>query len=143
MDVLRFEHDEKHKRELFGWIGEACASAAVRSELGSPITSRPGDVWFLAVEKKRLLGFCGVSLFPKTKKAKLHGMVVLDPSKNGATEEALHTSSWIEAMGHGVEELQTVDKEEKRTFLEGQGWKVVGNRGKQYRIFSKTLEVAV
>ena len=140
MDILRFEHDEKHKRELFGWIGEACASAAVRAELGGPITSSPGNVWFLAVEGKRLLGFCGVSVSPKTKKAKLHGMVVLEPTKNGAIEETLHTSAEIEAMGRGAGELLSVDKEEKRKTFETLGWKAIGERGKQYRIFSKTLE---
>lgn len=141
MDTLRFEHDEKHKRELFGWIGEACASPAVRAELGGPITSRPGDVWFLAVEGERLLGFCGVSVSTKTKKAKIHGLVILDPTKKGEVEERLHMSAEVEAKGRRAEELLSVDKEEKQKTFETLGWKVVGERGKQYRIFSKTLEV--
>ena len=141
MDILRLEHDEKHKRELFGWIGEACASASVRAELGGPITSSPGDVWFVAVEGKRLLGFCGLSISEKTKKAKLHGMVVLDPS-NGLMDERLHMSAEVEAKGSGrANELLFVDKGTKQRDFENQGWKVIGERGKLYRIFSKTLEV--
>nr|EES51962.1 MAG: hypothetical protein UBAL3_95390023 [Leptospirillum ferrodiazotrophum] len=141
MDVLRFPHDDKNKRDLFGWIGEVCASASVRAELGAPVTSAPGDVWFVAVEGKRLLGFCGVSIL-KNRKAKLHGMVVLAPSQK-SIEETLKTMAEVEAIGHGATEILVVDKETRQKEYEGQGWKVIGDRGKQYRLFSKALEVPV
>lgn len=139
MKTLTFTHSDTEKKELFAWIGEACASAAVRNELGAPITSTPGDIWILAVEGEALHGFCAVTV-QKNGKAKMHGFYSDLSGKAGMAESMLIPAAEQQAMALGAKSIHVVDFVERRRVYEFQGWKAGIERGKRFRDYSKELK---
>lgn len=59
MQIKKFVHDDscEQNRELFGFIGEFCACEKTRNVLGAMISSRPGQVWYVAVEGSAVYAF--------------------------------------------------------------------------------------
>ena len=139
MHVLVFTHGDTDKKELFGWIGEACASAEVRNTLGAPITSSPGDTWLLAIDGGVLQGFCAITLL-KSGKAKLHAFHSELSSKSGQAETALIKEAVKQAKNLGANSINVVDYTERHKVYEMQGWKAGVERGKRFRDYSKGLE---
>ncbi len=64
MRIETFTHSPRRdqNRRLFGLIGEFCANDAIRKILGAAITSRPGQVWFVALEGRAVLAFASLRL---------------------------------------------------------------------------------
>jgi hypothetical protein len=139
MKILSIPHTTKQRRELFAWIGETCASAAVRKALGAPITSTIGkDIWFLAVDGETLLGLCAVQIPKDGKPAKLHGFYVYD-SRRGAVPERLLAAAENYAGGEKAGEITAVDAIEQIPVYEAAGWTVGEQRGQKYRNLGKAL----
>ncbi|MHB1490002.1 MAG: hypothetical protein ACYCTH_05825 [Cellulomonas sp.] len=139
MHVLVFTHCDADKKTLFGWIGEACASADVRNTLGAPITSSPGDTWLLAIDGEVLQGFCAITLL-KSGKAKLHAFHSELSKKSGQAETALIKEAVNQANKMGAKSISVVDYTERHQVYELQGWKAGVERGKHFRDYSKELE---
>jgi hypothetical protein len=139
MNILVFTHNEQHKKELFGWIGEACASAEVRNTMGAPITSTLGDTWLLAIDNEMLQGFCAITL-QKNGKAKLHAFHSELSSKSGQVESALITEAVKQSGKMGAQSVSVVDYAERYRIYKLQGWKAGVERGKRFRNYSKELE---
>ena len=139
MKTLRFEHKDQDKRELFGWIGEACASAEVRNSLGAPITSSAGDVWLVVTKDNALLGFCAISRLKSRNAARMHALYSVDTALALTVESTLRKAAENEAIAAGASEISTVDKVERVKVYEFNKWQVTGTRGQNYRTSSKQL----
>lgn len=138
MKILTIPHDANNSRKLFGLIGEACASSAIRIALGAPITSTAGkDTWLIAVDDKdAVLGFCALQKLASRKAAKLHALYspedqVVDNLRRAAVELA---GEW------GVKEIGVVDMATRSEEYEVRGWKLEAMRGQQYAAYKLTLE---
>lgn len=59
MRIRKFVHDSncERNRELFSLIGEFCACEKTRDALGAMISSRPGQVWYVAVQGSVVYAF--------------------------------------------------------------------------------------
>ncbi len=138
MNILTLAHNDCDKKELFGWIGEACANPAVRTALGAPITSTPGDVWLLAIDDQKLQGFCAITLL-KSGKAKLHAFHSELSTTSGKVESSLIGAAVKQAEKMGAQSIAVVDYVERHRVYDLQGWKAGVERGKRFREYSKTL----
>lgn len=138
MRILTIPHTLERRRELFAWIGEACASAVVRNALGAPITSALGeDTWLLAIDGDELLGFCAVQMLKSRKAAKLHAFYTY--LRNGKDDDALRDTAARFAAGAGATEISITDHAANADAYSRQGWEVQGARGNQYAVFRKAL----
>jgi hypothetical protein len=43
--------DRIQDKELFGFVGHYISSATIAKELGNPVTSEPGDIWYVAIDE--------------------------------------------------------------------------------------------
>ncbi len=59
MHIEKFVHssNRKQNRDLFSLIGEFGACDATRNALGGTISSRPGQVWYVAVKEQTVYAF--------------------------------------------------------------------------------------
>lgn len=59
MHIEKFVHksNPEDNAQLFSLIGEFCACAATRDALGCMISSRPGQVWYVAAERHEVHAF--------------------------------------------------------------------------------------
>lgn len=137
--VLVFTHCDADKKELFGWIGEACASAEVRNALGAPITSTPGDVWVLAIDNEALQGFCALTL-QKSGKARLHAFYSELSKQSVQVETTLIREAVKQANKMGAKTISVVDYIERHRVYELQGWKAGMERGNRFCDYSKELK---
>lgn len=138
MEILTLTHNDHDKKELFGWIGEACTSASVRNAMGAPITSTSGDVWLLAIDDLKLQGFCAITLL-KSSKAKLHAFHSDLSTKSIKVESALLSAAVKQASNMGATSLNVVDYMERHRVYETQGWTAGIERGKRFCEYSKKL----
>ncbi len=93
MEIRKFVHGEQ-TRELFALVGEYCVDVKIRADLGLPISSAPGDLWFVADDAERgVVGFCVLTQERTGRQAKLHGFyakthIVAKALRKAATEAA-------------------------------------------------------
>ena len=140
MKIQRYEHNDEKKRELFGWIGEACASIAIRNHLGNAISSKPGDVWLLAIEGDQLLGFCSVSPLKSQSAGNLHALYAFPDSKEQAVESKLRKAAVAEAKKMELEAIRITDFRKLKPFYTKDGWKAVGDRGQNYHVYEVVVD---
>lgn len=64
MRIEKFVHESEPEKnaQLFGRIGEFCACATTRDALGCAISSRPGQVWYVAAERHTVHAFGSIRL---------------------------------------------------------------------------------
>ena len=64
MHIKKFTHKAIYgqNRELFGLIGEFCACPATRDALGGMISSRPGQVWYVALQGPTVYAFGSIRI---------------------------------------------------------------------------------
>lgn len=64
MTIRKYVHDRRNdrNRRLFAMIGGYCACEATREALGIAISSRPGQVWFVAVKGRTVLAFGSIRI---------------------------------------------------------------------------------
>ena len=136
MRIFVLPHDEAHKRELFGLIGEFCASSAVRNALGAPISSVSGrDTWLVAMNDDEVTGFCALQALKNGKTAKLHALYGKQPKVTAKLrKEALQLAKIKE-----IQEISVIDRDSLAPVYQAEGW--LGNhvRG-QYVTYSRVVE---
>lgn len=64
MRIKKFVHQSRREqnRELFSLIGEFCACEETKDALGTMISSRPGQVWYVAVEDSAVYAFGSIRM---------------------------------------------------------------------------------
>lgn len=130
-------HDAEHKRELFGLIGEACASAAVHRQLGIPIVSANGDCWIIATDVAgEMAGMCGLSPLKSGASIKLHGLYAGEDAELLTT---LKNEACKQVKKMGAKELLITDQISFKSTYEQEGWQMVGPRGKKYLAYRKEI----
>ena len=138
MDILVFTHDapgSPKTRELFGLVGEFCASATLRAELGTPISSAQGDTWLVAQEREGepVAGFCVVSR-QKNGRARLHALLAPTAALSGALRRAAATH----ARAAGAKTMAHTAPSTQSAAMCKDGWRPAQVRG-QYITFEKDL----
>ena len=102
--------DAQQDRELFSFVGPWTTSREISKELGMPIFSEPGDVWFLSVGPSGTLwGFALIHLFQTTKTAHLRYLYVADG--NARVQSDLLKEALALAKAHDMESIYTNDRE--------------------------------
>ena len=130
-------HEPEHKKELFGLIGEACASMAVHKALGNPITSTRGDTWIVSTnEAGEMTGMCGMSALKSKSSIKLHGLYAGDDEKLASK---LRKEAAKQAKANGASEITITDRLALVATYEKEGWSVIGQRGQNYVAFRKDI----
>ncbi len=140
--IKPFIHNEEQKRDLFGFIGEYCASKFVREVLGGLITSELGQFWFVALTQHgEVMGFA--SILPQKGKAKMaHLCVDLQETPDvvkQALEKNLINVCEEKACQLGLAEIHTVDYVKREQFYFIYGWQKGAVKG-QFATYTKELK---
>ena len=136
MDLLVLTHDAPGSpgtRKLFALVGEYCADASLRSDLGTPISSAPGDAWLIARDGEAVAGFCVVSS-QKNGRAKLHAL----HAPTAAIAGTLRRAAIKQAKAGGAKEIAYTAAPSEAAALRKDGWARGQERG-QYITFTKEL----
>lgn len=129
MKIERIIHNTERRRELFGLIGEFCASRETTNELGAQVTSEPGDVWFIALVAGEVAGFAAIHPQKNGRARMMHLYVVPGVTIQGVDRRLVQACE-TEAKSMGVRELVTVDYGKRQRFYEFNGWRPDGQRGR-------------
>lgn len=136
MDILEFKQGgfgAPETRALFALVGEFCASASIRSDMGAPISSAQGDTWLVAKSGEAVVGFCIVSQ-QKNGIAKLHGLFA--PSADAANK--LLAAAVKAAKNAGATGMTHTAAAAHVAPLKKHGW-VAGPARGQYVTYTKEL----
>jgi GNAT superfamily N-acetyltransferase len=129
---MNLEMMEHSNDELWRLIGRYFASPSIRAELGRPMSSLPGDLWWIAiVDDRSVAGFA--ALRGKNKKAELrHAYVLPAFRRQGIYTELLKARL---AFAHGkYEMLETTATAASLPLLLKCGFVQRGNRGKYAKL---------
>jgi hypothetical protein len=99
MQIMKFTHSSKREQniELFGLIGEFCACEVTRRALSCSISSRPGQVWYVAVEDVAVYAFGSIRLQGKC------GLL------RHLYSPAHHNEAWEAVLRHCIEHARRWD----------------------------------
>lgn len=140
MDTIKryVQGNPQSDRELFGLLGPWVTWNKLHEELGMPITSETGDVWFVATLNKHHLA--GFALARKLKsKPAAHIRFIYAADNPDKTIQALINDMEIWAKKEGIANLHTNDRETTDTWLKA-GYIKNGNPRGSFIRYQKDLK---
>lgn len=138
MNIIRLPHDAEHKRELFGLIGEYCASAEVRASLGGPISSDEQHVWFVALQPDGAVAGFAAAVPQSNARGRIAHLYITAP-KFHALEAKLLRACEKELAGSGRLHLSLIDYARRESFYHVHGWTAGAARG-QFTTYTKEVK---
>lgn len=108
--------DASMDRKLFGFVGARIADAEVHKELGSAITSKPGDYWWLAIGSKSDLR--GFATGRRLKNGTMHLRFIWVGQDGGLVYRALAKRAIEHARSRGFTAVWTNDRASRAEWLE-------------------------
>jgi len=138
--IKRIPHTAATKQELFGLIGEFCASTKVREALGGPISSDENHIWFVAVSPSdEVIGFVAVVPQKGGKAKMVHLYIAIEGKWSAGIQKRLVEACEQEAKDMQDVELHTVDYSAREAWYKIYGWQASGHRGR-FATYSKRLD---
>lgn len=136
MKFITLHHSPEQKKDLFALIGEYCASAEVRANLGGPISSSAGHTWLIALDGDLVAGFAAIHPLKSKDCAVLAHLYAVDG--RDSTRAALMQRAEKLAAKTGMTNLKTVERLELRQTLQKAGWAHTTTKG-SFGTFEKRL----
>jgi len=123
---IRIYKDDCQGDEFYSLMGPFFADKNFLKIFGEPLHNEPKSTWFVAVDKKEVVGFCTV--FQKNKYAFLNQFFVVDGYKNKGVGSSLFDTR-LDFL-KDVKEIRAMVKEDKSFHLYKKNkFSVYGKRG--------------
>ena len=129
IEIAQYAHDDD---ELWRLAGRFFADARVRRELGRPMTSAPGYVWWLAFENGAVAGWAALEPLPRQRAELRHAYVLPQYRRNGIYRALLQAR--IEYARDRYTRLETTATANSQPQLERVGFVIHSKRGRYARL---------